>query len=270
MKQTAFIEPHSHLVIGSKESGKTKYIKSRIKYYISQKKEHNLPYRIIVLDFENEYKLPVLDLKDIHTFRNKLVRIDASGLTVNKRTKLFLEVCTNFRKGLLVIENPKKSFLKDNSLIGSFVTNRTHDMDIILSYNNLKINPKLLQNISYVTWLGTLDGVKKYKSILPCSELFEMAMEIHRNQPAKRIKYESMKVKDLLGNKSPIDIDLVNNKIFCSEKQYMNGFYHYLQNLGPHCIDSFEKFERLKNIKKYFGGQKQIPVSNITRQYIPF
>ena len=104
------------IVIGGRETGVTTENKNYINGYVKNKKSLKEDYRVLVIDFDNEYKGKRIDVEAIKMFKNKIAIIGSSEMTIKERAELIKSVNYNYRDGLLVIEDMRKSFLKKSEM----------------------------------------------------------------------------------------------------------------------------------------------------------
>ncbi len=251
-------EPSVTIAVGCKDSNVTVENKRHINRYIRKRKNEGRDYRVLIVDFSNEYNGTKIDINQIGSFTNKVCTIGSSVFSIKQMNVLLATVCLKFTDGLLVINNYHRLGMTNNlrhSLIGLTSCNRTNSVDIILSTQTFKfISPELIQNTSFIRLHKTVDDIYRYSSLFYNPELFALA---HRIQS----KFEN--------SKKPIIIDTENVKIFgCSSREFFRGVSSYIS-------DKISRFRSLSQLNEFsiqehtyhFDGKKYIPISNKISRY---
>ena len=253
------IENSLTVVVASKSTGSTTENKKHINRYIKEKKKQGVDYRVLVIDFNDEYKGTKIDLDELTTFKNKVAIVGNPEMTLKERIKLLEWACAIYKNGLLIIDDFSRLGLKGNKLheiIGRLCAIRTFNIDVVIALKSLNVPVKLLQNASYVRFHYNIEKVEMYKKRLHNFDLYKLAQQIVRYKIT--VGYEL------------VNIDLENNSIFgCSKSDYLEAY----KDLVCDKVMEMKNIEEISNIPHYLIGvehsnMKHIPISNINRNYI--
>lgn len=263
---TSKVENNITVVIGGKRTGITTENKRHINRFIKEKKAQGVDYRVLIIDFNNEYKGTKIGFNELKSFKNKTAIIGNSMLTMRERIILTKEVFHHYENGLLLIEGFNKIKLKGNDwldIIGRCVTNRSKSLDIIMDFGGSVVNVpfKIMENASYIRLHNNLDNINrpKIKKTLQDPELYKLATSIRNT-------------KSGIGNHQFVIINTCRREIFgCSKSEYLRGVINFINDK----LKTVKNVDQLHDIlssgiKKFsnlFSDTKHIPISNINREY---
>lgn len=148
------IENSLTIAISRKSSSLIEENKKQISRYVKEEKKSELTYRVLIVDFKNEYKGTKITLDDLKTFKNKVAVIGNKGMSEKEKTRLIIDVVNNYSDGLLVVNelNTVVSKTKNKNLVLSITTNRHKKVDVIVGWgagiNNIPVT--LIQNTDYL------------------------------------------------------------------------------------------------------------------------
>ncbi len=189
------------LVIGKRGVGKSTNI-------IKGLRESNK--KALIFDINNEFNdIDAIKPDKVKKFatskKNKVVRVVATNdLTLNKIPKFLENIIDDLRgfDGTLVIEEPNKIFTENNNnLFGLISCNRTHKMNVILTYRSSNTIPnRVLMNASFMRLYKSNDDMSIMKEKMP-----DNWMLLHVCQKAVNNSW--------IDDYHYIDVDLNNNSI---------------------------------------------------------
>lgn len=171
-------EPKLGVVTGRKGVGKTYQTEKQILRYVQGNPAKGIsPRRVLIVDVNDEYgSIKALSLKDVIRFsmypiiearRIRPFRDDGVRMTIDEIQVALFEVLTNFRGGLLLLEDLNRyvSDYMPNDLVGAICTNRHTDTDIIIHVQSIgRVTPKIWQNINWLRFHKNTDSVDKHRS----------------------------------------------------------------------------------------------------------
>ena len=262
--KTPKVENSMTIVIGGKKTGVTTENKKHINKFIKDRKNRGKDYRVLIIDFEDEYKGIKIDIKDLKLFKNKIAVIGNSTMTIEQRINLVKEVSYNYRNGLLVIDGFNKLFSNKNNyqeITASFCVNRSKALDVLLVFGGsfLNVPIKIWQNASYLRLHNIIENInnKTVQNRLDSPDLYELATIVRNIKLSNTYKF--------------ITIDRDNHKIFgCTKSEYLQGVKEFI--IGK--IQTIKNTKQLEQFNtnyfglKMFSDLSQIPISNVDREYI--
>jgi hypothetical protein len=250
--KTEKIDNSITIVIGCEKTEVITENKKHIQRFIKERERSKKDYRVLIVDFENEYKGTKIGTSELESFKNKVAVIGSSEMTMKQRMDLMEKIAFYYKNGLLIIGNLNGLALKRNNLInltGALTTNRSKGVDIVVYCGGsfLNIPLKFWQNASYIRLHRTIET--NHPTLLPNYEFCQLATWIVRT-----------------GRKFVV-MDMENGKIFgCPESIYLRGFYSFFVDIAFH-FKTLKQLDFLLIGSKYFSDMKQIPISNIYRSY---
>lgn len=252
MKKQIILPDYLHLYVGKLATGKTTEIKKHIKKYVSIRKKHRIPYRVLVVDPFDEYSDLGKEISQhkIETFKNSICRIKHLPKSGNP---------FNFKNGLLVIEqHPLPSYD-----LYSLVTRIRHaNRSIILSFKNINIDYKVFINSDYLTLFNINNSPSEQQHIhnLGMSEIIDV-MEECRDEQSRldkinvMVKYKRYKTIELKHNQidsfQKVSFDFRNRKVIGVSEE---AFFNAVMSLSTNNISINEK----KTVAKLLETSKMI------------
>jgi len=225
---------------GKKGIGKTHTTLRMIEQYINGGLSIK-PRRALLIDVNDEFStIKGISPKDIALFshhpkiearRIRPYNEDGSKMTLNEIAECLWGVLSNYRGGLLLIEDVNK-YVGDylpHDLVGALCTNRHSSTDIILHFQSIgRVGTKIWQNINWLRFHKNSDSVDRHK------KKFED-------------KYEAFKICEILVNKQYF----AGNKYFhvsynCDTEKIMGN---YSKTMINEAIDEYIAINYTKKVK---------------------
>ena len=143
--------------------------------------------KILIFDINMEYnQFKILDISDVKKFtqQSKIevrrvlpIKEDGTKAKLDEYVTFCEHILDNYKGGLLLLEDINKYLLsaKNQHVIGSIVTCRHLDLDIVLHLQSLaKVTPDMWENCNQLRFHYQLDNVDRIKSRVPNYELIKL------------------------------------------------------------------------------------------------
>lgn len=256
--KTERIENSITVVVGGRNTGITTENKKHIARYIKDRKRNGRDYRVLIIDFQDEYKGSRIKYEDLSSFSNKTVILGSLEMTTEERIDLIRKMCYDFTNGLLVIDNYFELFkeLRMADMIGLICCNRNKALDVLLVCGDRldKVNPKIMENCTYLRFHQYVKTPEKIK-LLDMPDAYDVALNVLSVQYKSSFEF--------------IVLDKGNREIFgCTKQEFINGMKLYLTN-RVNQIKTLRQLSALHfNFAVKYSERKHIPISNIERKYL--
>ncbi len=233
------------VVISGKGTGATTQNKAHIKRYVAVRKKVKKSYRVLIVDFNNEYEGVKINFKDVPTFKNKIAVINIQGMLLKEVQNFVEKISRVYKNGLLIIDGFGSLALSPDT-IASIISCVRNGVNLLVGFNGLEIPLKIIMNCDYIRLHGIMEAftASKFKRLYP-DFVYELAQEIIHS------KYQF------------VYIDVNNQKIFgCSVIDYFNAFKQLvIEEIDRlKSIASLEYFTMHQQAAKYFSPEDNIPI----------
>ena len=164
------------IAVGKRGIGKTYTTIDMINQYVVGFEGKSRPRRALIMDVNDEFSnVPALKLSDVALFsmhpkievrRIRPFLADGTKMNISDICEALFYILQNYRGGLLLIEDINKylshHFPKD--VVGAIVTNRHHDLDIVLHYQAIgKVPTTVWENANWIRFHKNNQSVDRHQ-----------------------------------------------------------------------------------------------------------
>ena len=146
-------------------------------------------------------------------------------MTFNEKERTIVNIMSNFRDGLVLLEDPNTYMIGAKSVdtISMLCANRHKGIDLIMHFQSLSaLDPRMWQNTTIVRMHYQSDDIVRYRGRIPNFELMKIAQNIVSSEYLSENKrffvYVNIRSQKIIG---------------CTIDQYKAGVQRYIEDYEP-------------------------------------